>query len=376
MSAPQATKNDWAPRLIALIFLLFIFLICITGLSEGIKGFSDKDTFQNALETVRNPIVGLMIGMLTTCLLQSSSTTTTLIVGVVASGAVDVQMAVPMVMGANIGTTITNTLVSMGSITRSDEFKRSFAAANIHDVFNLLAVIVLLPLEIMFKIISTPAQMITEMMAGSSGGKAPNPLKTVLKEIIHGIESFFAMIYDNNTFIHAGLFLLSFAMLIGTLYLIVRTMKGVILSRAEVFFDKVLGKNAFYGVIFGMVVTAMVQSSSVTTSIMVPLAGAGVASLRTIFPITLGCNVGTTITALFASLASDNPDALTIALCHVIFNLMGILIIYVTPPIRNFNIMLAEKLAELCAANKSYAIVYVVGIFFVVPGIFFFAFGG
>ena len=91
-----------------------------------------------------NPIVGLMIGVLFTVLVQSSSTCTSVIVSMVASGILDV----PMVMGANIGTSLTSTLVSLTQMTDKLQFERAFAGATIHDCFNWLTVIVLLTLEV------------------------------------------------------------------------------------------------------------------------------------------------------------------------------------------------------------------------------------
>ena len=58
------------------------------------------------------------------------------------------KLAIPIVMGANIGTSVTNTIVSMGQITNKDDFRRAFAGATVHDIFNWLTVIVLLPLEV------------------------------------------------------------------------------------------------------------------------------------------------------------------------------------------------------------------------------------
>ncbi|MDJ0837595.1 MAG: Na/Pi symporter [Acidobacteriota bacterium] len=347
--------------------LLWVFLVCINGLSTSIKGFGE-DAVHKFFASAENPIIGLMMGMLVTCLVQSSSTTTSLIVGLVATGELGVGAAVPMIMGANIGTTITNTLVSMGSLTRSAEFKRSFAAANIHDVFNLTAVVIMLPLEVAFKVISVPAKMITDMLMGTAVDKPQSPIKEHFKAVVDGVFGFFEGMLGSAFAANWILLIVSVTLLIVSLYLIVRTMKGVILSRAEAFFDKILGRNAVICMIFGAVVTAAVQSSSVTTSIMVPLAGAGVASLRVIFPITLGCNVGTTITALLAAIATGEKAALTIAICHVIFNMYGILLLYPVPKIRNLIIKIAEWLAERCTDQKSFALVYVVGVFYMLPG--------
>ena len=113
--------------------------------------------------------------------------------------------------------------------------------------------------------------------------------------------------------------------------------------------------------------TVAVQSSSITTSILVPLVAAGVLTLQNAFPVTLGANIGTTVTALLASIAADSPDALVIALAHVTFNVLGILIIYPWPKIRRIPLFLAELTATAAVKRKSVVAVYVIGLFIVTP---------
>jgi sodium-dependent phosphate cotransporter len=130
----------------------------------------------------------------------------------------------------------------------------------------------------------------------------------------------------------------------------------------------VLGKGGgIVAMLLGVIITVSVQSSSITTSILIPLAAAGVISLRNAYPVTLGANVGTTITAILAALATDAPEALTIALVHTTFNIVGILLLYPIPKIRDIPIKAAEGLAELAVARKTYAVAYVVFAFIVVP---------
>ena len=107
----------------------------------------------------------MILGTLATALVQSSSTVTSVIVGMVAGG-LPVSIAVPMIMGANMGTTITNTIVSLGMARQKDVFRRAFAAATVHDFFNLLAVAILLPLELMFGLLDR----LSGWLAGASAG--------------------------------------------------------------------------------------------------------------------------------------------------------------------------------------------------------------
>jgi sodium-dependent phosphate cotransporter len=126
----------------------------------------------------------------------------------------------------------------------------------------------------------------------------------------------------------------------------------------------------------GIVVTVMVQSSSITTSLLVPLAGAGIITLQQAFPITLGANIGTTVTALLASMAVSGPNAqsgVTIALVHLLFNLTGTLMIYPVKAIRRIPLKMAQGLADIAANSRQWALLYVIILFYAVPALFAFA---
>jgi sodium-dependent phosphate cotransporter len=116
----------------------------------------------------------------------------------------------------------------------------------------------------------------------------------------------------------------------------------------------------------------MVQSSSITTSVMVPLAGAGLVTLEQVFPITLGANVGTTITALLASMAAPAETAalaVQIALVHLLFNLMGIVLVFPLRVTRQIPLRAATWLAAVAARSKRAAILYLLLLFYGVPAV-------
>merc|ERR1719148_543903 len=96
---------------------------------------------------VDNPVAGLMTGVLSTVLVQSSSTSTSIVVAMVGADQLTVQSSIPIVMGANIGTSVTNTIVSMGQSGNRIQLERAFAGATVHDMFNMLTVLTLLPIE-------------------------------------------------------------------------------------------------------------------------------------------------------------------------------------------------------------------------------------
>ena len=339
---------------------LYLFLVGINGLSTAIKHLGG-DFAENMLKTTSNPFVALFIGILSTTIFQSSSTTTSLIVGMVSGGALNLSGAIPMIMGANIGTTVTNLIVSIGHINRGNEFKRAFAASTVHDFFNVFAVLILLPIEIAFGLIEKTATGLGTMLFGSVSANEvfKSPIKTAIKWGTKQLETFS---FDSDVIFIVISVMLTFAML----YSIVKLLRSLVLDNVQQFFDQFIFKTAIRGILFGMLLTIMVQSSSITTSTIVPLAGAGVLTLRQVYPFTLGANIGTTVTALLAALTL-NVTALVAAFAHLFFNLFGILFIYVNPLFRNIPLKLANWFSEVAIKNKFIPLIYLVCFFFLLP---------
>ena len=365
---PFLAWNETAVRLGLTLFFLYLFLIGVKSLEKGISSFG-SDFVDQVFSSVANPIAGLAAGVLATVLVQSSSVTTATIVGLVGAGVLSIETAVPMVMGANIGTTVTNTLASLGHVRQSAYFQRAFAAATVHDYFNLLSVAILLPLEVAFGLISRIANSFANLVGDilPEVGSGSSPIKSAINAPVSWmadtIESLGWSGAEGAILLGVGIGLIFLA-----LWMITRQMKAVMSGRIENAINGVLSKGAGAGALLvGLVMTVAVQSSSITTSILVPLVAAGVLTLRNAFPVTLGANLGTTVTALLASIAADSSDALVIALAHVTFNILGILIFYPWPRLRRIPIMLAERTGEAAVKRKSVVAVYVIGLFIVAP---------
>jgi sodium-dependent phosphate cotransporter len=356
----------WA-RAILVGGLIYAFLVGVSALEAGVK-FMGQDTQERLFENVSNPLAGLCIGVLGTVLVQSSSASTSVIVGLVAAGAIDIDTAVPMIMGANIGTTVTNTLVALGSARQSNEFRRAFAAATVHDFFNVFAVAILLPLELATGVISSIAGWLSDLLVGSSGSDWKSPIKQWVKTPVGWINDFWSWIGLTGNTLGVVMIVTGLVVVLISLALITKNMRQLIADRVERSMNSVLAKgNGSVAMLLGMVITMLVQSSSITTSILIPMAAAGVITLRNAYPVTLGANVGTTVTALLAALATGSPAALTVALTHTVFNVTGILILYVPPFVRDIPIYCAEWLARIAATRPVWAVVYVMGAFIVLP---------
>ena len=336
-------------KILAVASCLYLFLVGIGGMGYSFKLFG-KEFSQKILEATSSPMVGLFIGVLATTIVQSSSTTTSIVIGMVAAEAIGVRSAIFMVMGANIGTTVTAKLVSLGHITRKAEFRRAFAASSVHDTFNLTTVALVYPLEYYFRIIETTATWMGGIFVEVTGITKPeNYLKKITKPAVEGLSDLF-----NN--IPWLVLLVSVIITFFMLWGIVKLLQSLVLKKLESFFDTYVFRNLAMSFIVGLVLTVMVQSSSITTSLIVPLAGAGVLRLQQIFPFTIGANIGTTITGLLAALAvAGQPDIAptlvlagdTVAFAHFLFNATGAIIFLPFKKMREIPVNAAEWLAEV-----------------------------
>lgn len=351
------------------LLLLYGFLLSISLMGSAFKLFGQR--FAEALIAgCTNPLAGLFIGMLATGLIQSSSTVTSLTVGFVGGGVLPIGFAIPILMGANIGTTITNLLVSFGFVTRREDFRRAFAGALVHDFFNLCSVAVLFPIEMRFHIIQRSAEALGRLFGSAGGAAFAGPVQIAIQPVCRALIRLLTGTFRLPA-AAAGSVLLASAvcLLVASLVFLVRTLRAVVVHRAERVVHRYLFRNDLTAFALGICLTVLVQSSSVTTSIMIPLVGAGVVTLRRCFPYTLGANIGTTCTALLASLATvyageGGTHGITIAFAHLLFNLFGILIFY---PLRVVPITAAVKLSNLAAESKRWAVLFVLGLFFGLP---------
>ncbi|TVR18286.1 MAG: sodium dependent phosphate transporter [Nitriliruptor sp.] len=355
-------------RALFVLLLLYVFLIGVALLEVGIAGLGEDFT-TGLLDRVANPLSGLFAGLLFTVLVQSSSVSTSAIVGLVGAGTIPLELAVPMIMGANIGTTVTNTLAALGNIRRPNEFRLGFAAATLHDYFKLLSVVILLPLELATNVLTNTATWLTERLRGTEVSEiGSSPIRTAVKVPVGVVEDLVNRLPLPTVVLAILLLLLGLGAIFAALGLLTKNMRQLVAGGIEQAMNTWIGKGGgAIGIVVGIVVTVAVQSSSITTAMLVPMAAAGILTLRNVYPITLGANVGTTITALLASLAVLRPEGLTIALVHTLFNLLAIAIIYPVPVIRDLPLRAAIWTAKIATEQRSLVLGYVVGLFIVIP---------
>ncbi len=363
------TRFGYGMKWFQVMGLLYLLLVSVSMIGGGFK-LATADQAMELFAFANNPIAGLVVGVLTTALLQSSSTVTSIIVGLVAGG-LPVAVAIPMVMGANIGTTITNTIVSLGHIRQGEAFRRAFSAATIHDMFNLLSVVIFLPLEITFGLLEKTAAYLAGMLVGGESVdlKSVNFVKPLVNPVVEWTQTGLSQAVPDN-WVGTFMIVLGVLSIILVISSMAKLLKYLMVGKAKNLVQGAVGKGPTSGIASGTLITLLVQSSSTTTSLIVPLAGSGVLSLRQVYPFTLGANVGTCITALLAAMAVAGDNALLalqIALVHLFYNVLAVTLIYGIPLLRKVPILAAEALADRTVNNKFYGVAYMVVTFFILP---------
>ncbi|XP_022084735.1 sodium-dependent phosphate transport protein 2B-like [Acanthaster planci] len=446
---------EWIGKPVTVLVLLYLFICSLDLMSSAFRLLGGKEAGEVFSEStlLNNPICGLMIGILATVLVQSSSTSTSIVVSIVSAGILQVEPAIFIIMGANIGTSVTNTIVSLAQSGNRNEFRRAFGGATIHDMFNWLSVICLLPLECatkylyhmtnaivgrfnvttsegskveLLKVLTKPfskkiIDIDSKVVAKIALGKVDPSEAKLLKEwckkekiavlanttmppptaaatvagagftgnpdmvteyIEVGVERcsyLFANTGLSERGVGAILLILTLILLCTCLILMVKLLNSILKGRMAGIIKRVINADfpypfgwaaGYLAILVGAGVTFLVQSSSVFTSAMTPLVGLGVITLDRVYPMTLGSNIGTTATSLLAAMASSGDklkNSLQIALCHLFFNISGILLWYPLPFMRKVPIFLAKTLGNTTAKYRWFAIFYLVVMFFLVP---------
>ena len=350
-------------------------------------------------------------------------------------------------MGANIGTTVTNTIVSLGQSIDRDQYRRAFAAATVHDMFNVLCVVIFLQIEAITGYLYYLTNAIMDGLDLSTNKdlkqdylkKITKPFENAViqidKKIIEKIarakteaerlkyekasllKVTCATVEKNVTLINTTssttnltweiktkstpceylfhgttlsdtevgiiLLVLSLILLCVCLICIVKLLHSMLKGQLAVAIRKVVNTDfpkpfgfltGYLAIIVGAVMTFLVQSSSIFTSAITPLVGLGVISIYRMYPLTLGSNIGTTTTAILAAFAAGSDKmrfTLQVALCHLFFNISGILIWYPIPFMREVPIKMAKALGNTTATYRWFAVVYIFVIFFIIPGLTF-----
>ena len=354
----------WVHGFLAIVSLYF-FLCAINVMGAGLKKIGQSTDWVNAaMAQGDNPLVALFASVLVTSIVQSSSFTTALIITLVAAGELSVETAIFAVMGANFGTSVTALIVSLGTMRIRRQFRRAYATALMHAIPNVLTVLILFPLEWSTGVLMRASMWITDLIGLELGTKQTSPIKVITEPVVTFTQNVVGWFTENVTAMGVSVAVVGLLLLFVALLGLVSNLKGALLQRLEGLFSKVLFRNDFLAWISGISSTVAVQSSSVTTSLMVPIAGAGVVKLRRVFPFMLGCNIGTTVTGVIAATANPTAGAVTVAVSHVLFNVLNNGIWY---PLKNIPIRLAKWYSGIASRSPRYALLFLLTIFVIIP---------
>ncbi len=191
-------------------------------------------------------------------------------------------------MGANIGTTVTNTLVSLGHVGRREEFKKAISAATVHDFFNLICVSIMFPLEMITAkifgvgLLEKSATSLSTLFENVGGLKFTSPIKMIVKPVVKEIKHLLTEAFSSENVAYGIMLALSFVLLFFALYFIVKVMKSLVVKRAEIVLNNVIHKKGHLALLAGLMFTIAVQSSSITTSLLIPMVAAGILTVESV----------------------------------------------------------------------------------------------
>jgi len=320
--------------MLLVFFFLYFFMVGLELLSTAAKVMTGCQAGEMFGDDT-NPVAGVMVGLISTVLLQSSSTTTSIIVSLVGT-AISIDQGIYMVMGANIGTSVTNTIVAMGQMGDGDQLERAFAGATVHDIFNILTVTILLPVEAATGYLHHLTGAMVKGAQPKEGEKWDGPIKKIVepltikiimsnKKLINGVaagetcESFYPVVCedgvvsaatcdvaligcdkdsnkcpaffsqdaskDDEVVAGAVCFVLAVFVLFSCLAGLVIVLKKLLLGVSSRIIYKTTDMNGYLAMVIGCGITILVQSSSITTSVLTPLVGVGVIPLESsMFP--------------------------------------------------------------------------------------------
>jgi solute carrier family 34 (sodium-dependent phosphate cotransporter) len=351
--------------------LIYLLICAVNIMSRGFRSLSG-DAARSLFAFADRPLVALAVGVLVTVLIQSSTTKTAITVAAVGTGALTLHHAIPLILGANIGTTVTSTIVALGFAKEPEKFRRAFTGAGISDWFNVLAVAIFLPLEIWLHVLERASRALANLLygAGSSDLSSFDPVRTLTTPVVSGVSSATGRLSD--TLGPLVMIMLGVLLILVVVRYLGNLLKLLMIGRAQEWLQAAVGRNDAVAMAAGTGVTIVTQSSTVTNTVLVPFVGVGALTPRQLYPVTLGAGLGTTLTSVLAAFAVTGGSAkigLQAAFVHVLFNVFAILVIFVIPVLRPIPLRCAEAVANVATRHKWFAGVYIVGLFLLLPAL-------
>jgi solute carrier family 34 (sodium-dependent phosphate cotransporter) len=271
--------------------------------------------------------------------------------------------AVPIIMGANVGTTITSSIISLGFINRKKDFKRAVAAGSYHCFFNLLTVILLFPLEYHYRFLSDLSQRVAAYFTSPGNVTTPGAawhFSSLFEPLVKGLMSSLPNAY---VWMIAG-----FVLLFGSILLFRKLISDLLKAKSPEAFSRFFFRSPLKSFAWGLITTAAIRSSTITTSVVVPIVAKKITTLRQAAPFIMGANIGTTITAFIAAVLNSNTsNAISIAMAHFLFNLVGVILFFPIPALREIPIRLSSSLGRFTSEYRFAGVAFILITFFFLP---------
>lgn len=357
----NSTIGHWEiyKKISLFLVLLLLFMVFLNVLIQSLD--LGPALYQEYVAQEKNLFfVAFFFGIMATAIVQSSSAITTLAVALVAKGDLPLTHAIPIVIGSNIGTTITPFIFSFVHSDKRGQYKRALGVAFAHNLFNVLTAILIIFFEFQFNILSHLSAWFGQATYSSLGSKQLTPifhddfLAPIAQYIVH--------------FIHIKL--LSATLGFIGMYMSIKGFVALFthseIKKDNSYMNKLLFDNSYKTFFTGLLGTALVHSSSATISILQTVSSTYKLNARKTFNFILGANIGTTFTALLAGLFNTEM-ALELAFAHFLFNLLGAIILGSLPWFKDLNIALADRMATYFEKYRASLIIYVSLLFFVIP---------
>ena len=339
---------------------LYAFLLALDGFKVGWRYLFGVDQASalilgNINALLANPFVGLLIGVLVTSLIQSSSATIAIIISFVAVQNGPIELCIPIILGANIGTTVTNTLVVLGHSLNRDQFDRAMPAALVDDVYKVCNIGMFFLLELTFGLLTRISQWTLNALDQFTISKGSTGF---LPDFIDWLTAPVLIIIDGqlghfspylSAMIMGGL---AFLLLLLGLRLMGDAMQALFLGRVEKMIRNVLSRP-WRGAVLGLAACWILQSSSVTTSLMMPFVAHNLATLRNAYYFAVGASIGTTIDAgqIIAYMKYGVVGVAT-GIVHIFVNVVGAILFLSIPKLQDVPIRTAEYLGRTLQSNR------------------------
>ena len=376
---PRSTRRSAILPLIAFLCGLYLFLLALDGFKVSWRLFFSVDEATrfvtgNVGQMLEHPLVGFCLGILVTSLIQSSSATIAIIISFVAAHDAPVALCIPIILGANIGTTVTNTLVGLGHSFDRDEFRRVVPAALVDDIFKLMNISLFMVLELAFGVLTSLSKAVVSLFPDISPAERSDPLlPDFVGQLTEPIIGPWSDLGEGaSPGLHVALVsgLVAFVLLLLGLRLMGDAMQRIFQSSTRAWIRRSLG-HPVRGALVGFVSCWLLQSSSVTTSLMIPLVAKKVATLRNAYHVAIGASVGTTADAgQLLSYVKYGVPGLAAGVVHIAVNLVGAVLFMSIPVLRALPVTVARSIGSWLGDKRYAPLIFgalVLATFFGVP---------